>query len=56
MVSSEADSETAGLAAGDITAHLHAEKTEQDVRRKRCEECFRSDFSKTPLRLKPPEI
>lgn len=34
MVSSEADSQTAGLAAGDLTAYLHPEKTEQDVHSK----------------------
>lgn len=56
MVSSEADSETAGLAAEDKTAYLHPEKTEQDVYRKRWEECFHSDFSKTALQLKPSEI
>lgn len=50
MVSSEAAFETAGLAAGDTTAHLHAGKTEQDVHRKTCEECFHSDFSKTARR------
>lgn len=49
MVSSEADSETAGFSAEDITAYLHPEKTEQLVHRKRGEERLHCDFSKTAL-------
>lgn len=56
MVSIEADSETAGFAARDITAYLHPEKTEQDVQRKRSDLCFHSDFPKTAQQPKPSQI